>query len=194
MSPFVKLLSVVLVLVTFIGSASAGVLVDTLDKGPKTGEKIPDSLTARDQHGKIRDFQSLVGRRGLILHFYRPLVLCPTCEIQADQWSARAAEFRALGYEIAAVSNDVVDVLAQVAERRKIDFPLLSDPDSRIIASFGLLDDKYGPDSVWRGVALPMIFVIDRTCTVVRRFSSPDFRERPDVEEVLKLLRKGASG
>jgi peroxiredoxin Q/BCP len=172
----------------------AGGLVDTLGRGPRVGEKPPDVRGARDQNGEVRNTRSLTGRRGLILQFYRPMVLCPTCEIQAGRWSARAADFRAIGYEIAAVSNDAVDILSQVARRRQIDFPLLSDPDSRIIRAFGLIDDRYGRDSAWHGVALPMIFVIDRNHTITHRFSSPDFRERPDVDAVLKLLRKDAEG
>ena len=51
------------------------------------------------------------------------------------------------------------------------------------------MDDRYGRDSAWYGVAQPMIFVIAPDCTVVRRFSSQDFRQRPDIDAVLKLLR-----
>jgi peroxiredoxin len=59
-----------------------------------------------------------------------------------------------------------------------------------MIKSFGLNDDRYGRDSAWYGVALPMTFVIDPTRTVTHRFSSTDFRERPKVDDVLKLLGK----
>ena len=46
---------------------------DTLDKGPRVGDKIPHTLAARDQNKKHQDFKSLARRRGLVLMFSRSL-------------------------------------------------------------------------------------------------------------------------
>ena len=56
--------------VSVLGGAPAKA-ADTLDQGPKIGETIPHPLTARDQNGVARDFQSLKGDRGLVLPFSR---------------------------------------------------------------------------------------------------------------------------
>jgi peroxiredoxin len=40
------------------------------------------------------------------------------------------------GIKIAAISYDSPAILKDFAERHKIEFPLLGDPDSKIIASF----------------------------------------------------------
>ena len=42
-------------------------------RGPEVGSEIPHSLAAVDQNGRQQDFQSLKGKRGLLLLFSRSL-------------------------------------------------------------------------------------------------------------------------
>ena len=44
------------------------------------------------------------------------------------------------GIGVAAISYDTVDVVSDFSERRGITFPLLADPESRVIKSFGILN------------------------------------------------------
>ncbi len=63
-----KIIAVFVVMVALIGTAHA---MDTLDRGPKVGTKIPHTLATQDQHSKPQSFDSLKGRRGLVLIFSR---------------------------------------------------------------------------------------------------------------------------
>ncbi len=100
------------------------------------------------------------------------------------------ADFRALGYEVASVTYDRVDTLADFATRRAIGFTMLSDPRSAIIRAFDMLNDRYPGHAV----AHPIIFVIDAQGVVRHRFSGKHYRERTDIDLVLKTIRAAAGG
>jgi peroxiredoxin len=65
---------------------------------------------------------------------------------------------------------------------RDLDFPLLSDPDSRVIGRYGLLN----PDG--RGWPHPTVMVIDRHGVVRWRFMEVDYRVRATNEDILAAL------
>lgn len=65
--------TVLLALVVAAPSQGFADRYDTLEKGPRAGETIPPSLSARDQNGKLRDIRSLAHRRGLVVLFSRSL-------------------------------------------------------------------------------------------------------------------------
>jgi peroxiredoxin len=44
--------------------------------------------------------------------------------------------------------------------------------------------------SAWYGIALPAIFVVNADGKISHRFSTENYRERPDVERVLTTLGK----
>jgi alkyl hydroperoxide reductase subunit AhpC len=62
-------------------------------------------------------------------------------------------------------------------------FPLLSDPDHRVIDRYGLLNDK-----VQRPIPHPTTLVIDRKGIVRWRFTEVDYRVRPSNEDILKQV------
>lgn len=78
---------------------------------------------------------------------------------------------RAAGYEVFAISNDTVDRLADFSERHAISFPLLSDEDSAVIRSFGILNTLIQPGEGthmrWYGIPYPGTYVTDADGVVV---------------------------
>ena len=51
-------------------------------------------------------------------------------------------QLREEGFGLAAISYDSAAILENFAARRNITFPLLSDPESKIIRDFGILNEK----------------------------------------------------
>jgi len=92
------------------------------------------------------------------------------------------------------VTYDPVDILQRFAAREKIGFTLLSDPKSAIIGAFGLIDGSVPAGSDWYGFAHPMIFVVDPKGVIRRRFSEPNYQQRPDVDVILEILQKETKG
>lgn len=98
-----------------------------------------------------------------------------------------------LGYGLAAVTYDPVATLARFAARDRIAYPLLADEGSRIIRAFDLLDAAPPEGSRWHGIARPMIVALDAEGAVTHRFSTEDYRDRPDVDAVMEALGRSAN-
>jgi len=97
-----------------------------------------------------------------------------------------------LGYTVAIVTYDPVEVLQRYSAKESIRFTLLSDRGSILIKAFGLLDNSIPATSKWHGFAHPVIFVVDPEGVVRHRFSEENYRQRPDANAVLDVLRKDA--
>jgi peroxiredoxin len=95
--------------------------------------------------------------------------------------------------EILAVSIDPHDKAQILRDKLKgqpgFDFPLLSDPDHRVIDRYGLLNDKSN-----RGIPHPATYVIDRQGVVRWKFIEVDYKVRPSNEDVLAQVRKVETG
>jgi AhpC/TSA family/Thiol:disulfide interchange protein DsbD, N-terminal len=77
-------------------------------------------------------------------------------------------KFAQQGLGVAAISYDSPAILKEFAERHKIDFPLVADPDSEIIRMFKVLNaEALGKE---KGMAHPGFFYIDATGVVREKF------------------------
>jgi peroxiredoxin len=92
-----------------------------------------------------------------------------------------------------AISIDPPDVSKTFAEKIGSDgkgavgFPLLSDPDHKIIDTYGLRDPAYEGQKVY-GIPHPAVYVIDKSGKVVWAKIEANYRERPTNEEIRKAL------
>jgi peroxiredoxin Q/BCP len=91
--------------------------------------------------------------------------------------------------EILAVSVDPHEKALFLREKLKdnpgFNFPLLSDPDHKVIDRYGLLNAQ-----AQRPMPHPATYVIDRQGIVRWRFVEVDYKVRPSNEEVLKEITK----
>ena len=63
------------------------------------------------------------------------------------------ARFEQQGLKLAGISYDSQAILTDFAKRQKIEFPLLADPDSRVIRSFNVLKLNAQPSASRRPLA-----------------------------------------
>jgi peroxiredoxin len=153
--------------------------------GLRAGQKAPD-FSARDQFGKIQSLETLKGSKGTVLLFYRSADWCPYCKGQLIQLQAAKERFEKQGIELAGISYDSVGILKYFSDRKKIDFPLLSDPDSRIIRMYQVLNaEAVGPNA---GMARPGYFFIDTEGVIREKFFEARYRERLTGNTVLAKL------
>jgi len=97
-----------------------------------------------------------------------------------------AIQSRGLG--LAAVSYDSVAILKDFATRKKIAFPLLSDPGSTVIRAFGILNEAdYPPGQLAHGVPYPGTFVTDAQAIVRSKFFEKTYVERRTAASFLTL-------
>jgi len=94
---------------------------------------------------------------------------------------------------VAAISYDSRAVLEDFAKRRGITYPLLSDPDSSIIRSFGILNESVPKNSPFFGVPHPGTYVVTPDGVVTAKYFAQDYRERDTAAEIL-VRQFGLSG
>lgn len=169
------------------GSASPP-LPNVQTLGPQVGSRVPD-FTLRDQRGQSRTLASLMGRKGLMLVFYRSADWCPYCKTQLAELQTRTADLAKKGIGLAAVSYDPVAILADFSTRRRITFPLLSDPGSVTIKRYGILNTTV-PETNQQtyGIPFPGTFMLNAQGVVTARFFEQAYQERRTVGSVLARL------
>ncbi len=71
------------------------------------------------------------------------------------------------------------------ADRAGISYPLLSDPDSKVIRAFGILNEQVKPDSAFFGIPHPVTYLLDEHGVVRGRYSDDDYRVRYTASDIL---------
>ena len=104
------------------------------------------------------------------------------------------ARIRAEGLEVAAISYDSRAVLKNFAERRGITFPLLSDPNSKIIRDFGILNEQVPTDTPLYGIPYPGTYLLDRSGRVTAKYFEDDYTQRYTSADILVRRFGGSAG
>jgi len=92
-----------------------------------------------------------------------------------------------------AISVDPPDVSKIFADKiasdgkGAVNFPLLSDPDHKIIDAYGLRDPAYEGQKIY-GIPHPAVYVIDKQGKVVWAKVESDYKQRPTNEEIRAAL------
>lgn len=94
------------------------------------------------------------------------------------------------GLGLAAISYDSPAVLSNFGERKQIQFPLLSDSDSKIIRRFGILNTQPAKESTSYGIPYPGIYVLNAQGVVTAKYFEDDYKER-DAAAVILMKQFG---
>lgn len=90
------------------------------------------------------------------------------------------------GLGLAAISYDSEAILRDFSERRRIQYPLLADPDSDIIRSYGVLNEE--ATGITKGMARPGYFYISPAFVVKEKFFETAYTDRDTPNNVLLKL------
>ena len=85
---------------------------------------------------------------------------------------------------MAGISVDPVANNAAMVEKLLLRFPLLSDPDGRVIKEWGVWSDDDG------GIARPAIFAVRSDGSIGWRYVGVDYADRPTDDELFNSLRR----
>ena len=94
-------------------------------------------------------------------------------------------KIRAQGLGLAAISYDSTAVLKAFADREHIGFKLLSDPDSRIIRSYGILNETVDRNSPFFGIPHPGTYVLNERGVVIAKYFEDDYKVRNTAASIL---------
>jgi peroxiredoxin Q/BCP len=134
----------------------------------KTGDKAPDfTLTADD--GKSVSLSDFAGKQ-VVLYFY-PKASTPGCTIEACDFRDLRPKFAKQDIVVLGVSADPVKALVNFKTKQKLNFPLLSDPDHKMIESYGQWRMKKFMGRSFKGI-VRSTFLIDKTGHIAQIWDS----------------------
>ena len=170
--------------------------------GIPVGQKVPD-VHARDLDGKDLSLSSLYTKGPILLAFYRG-GWCPYCSSENHALAVAYPDYQKRGVTPVTVSVDTPDAEAKTKATYAIPFPVLSDSDAAMIEAFHVVnhvDDAtlakmkgFGIDlegfsgKSHHEIAIPSLFLIDRTGVVRWAHSDPDYKVRPSTAQVLAAI------
>jgi thioredoxin-dependent peroxiredoxin len=129
--------------------------------GSNKGDVVED-FELSDQTGTPRRLSELLSGGPVVLFFY-PAAMTSGCTAESCHFRDLATEFTAAGAQRVGISRDKVEKQKQFSDLHGFDYPLLSDPDSKVAAAFGVKRKlALGPLSNRR-----MTFVIDTDRTIL---------------------------
>jgi AhpC/TSA family/Disulphide bond corrector protein DsbC len=94
--------------------------------------------------------------------------------------------FEKRGVKLAAISYDSEEILKFFAERHKIEYPMLADPESNIIQAYGVLNSE--ATGMQKGFARPGYFFIDSNGIIREKFFEAKYRERLTGNSIITKL------
>ncbi|MBI2078396.1 MAG: peroxiredoxin [Euryarchaeota archaeon] len=124
------------------------------------GEMAPDfDAPVQDgSHLRLRDLRG----RWVVLYFY-PKDRTYGCTREACGFRDDHAELRAEGAEVVGVSRDDAGSHADFARRHELGFPLVADPDSKILEAYRAL--------AWYGWARRVTYLIDPAGRIAKAYA-----------------------
>jgi peroxiredoxin len=94
-------------------------------------------------------------------------------------------QFVTEGVGLAGISVDPVENNRAMVDKLLLPFPLLSDPEGRVIKEWDVWNENDG------GIAKPSIFAIRRDGSIGWAYVGRDFADRPTDDELFQSLRGG---
>ncbi|MBD0024099.1 thioredoxin-dependent thiol peroxidase [Gordonia pseudamarae] len=126
------------------------------------GDKAP-AFTLLDADENPVSLSDYSGRK-VIIYFY-PAAMTPGCTKQACDFRDNLAELNDAGVTVIGISPDKPAKLAKFVERDELTFPLLSDPEKKVLTEWGAFGEKKMYGKVVNGV-IRSTFLVDEDGTI----------------------------
>lgn len=123
------------------------------------GDEAP-AFSLPDADGNTVSLSDFVGRK-VIVYFY-PAASTPGCTKQACDFRDDLSELQSAGLDVVGISPDKPEKLARFRDAESLNFPLLSDPDKRVLAAWGAYGEKTLYGKTVQGV-IRSTFLVDET-------------------------------
>ena len=126
------------------------------------GDTAPD-FTLADDTGAEVTLSGLRGRK-VIVYFY-PAASTPGCTKEACDFRDNLAELNDSGIDVVGISPDKPEKLAKFRDAQSLTFPLLSDPDKKVLPAWGAFGEKKMYGKTVQGV-IRSTFLVDEKGTI----------------------------
>jgi peroxiredoxin Q/BCP len=121
------------------------------------GKLAPD-FTLEDQNGKSVSLSDFAGKKNVLVYFY-PKDDTPGCTKEACGFRDDLKAFEKLGVVVFGVSGDGAESHKKFIAKYKLPFPLLSDPDRKVMKKYGAFGEKVMYGKKTQGVIRSSVLV-----------------------------------
>ena len=149
----------------------------------KEGDKAP-AFKAKDQDGNTISLADFKGKN-LVLYFY-PQDDTPTCTKEACNYRDNYQSLLSKGFAVVGVSFDTEKSHKKFIKKYDLPFPLISDPDKKIIEDYGVWGEKILFGRNYMGT-LRTTFIIDKKGIITHIIHKVDSGNAS--QQVLDLLK-----
>lgn len=172
-----------------------------LESAINVGDIAPDFTLTNAEAKEISLYEEL--KKGpVVLMWYRG-GWCPYCNITMHYMQEFVGEFRERGAELIALSPEKPDDALSMAEKHDLEFVVLSDLHNVVAHKYGVVfkltpevhkiyEESFNlsqyNDNDKGELPLAVTYVIDMDGTVTYAFLHPDYRERADIDDIIKAL------
>jgi len=150
----------------------------------KVGQKAPD-FTLSDDNGQKVKLSDYKGKK-VVLYFY-PKDDTPGCTTEACNFRDGFSEIQARGAVVLGVSADSIESHKKFKKKFELNFPLLADPDKKMIESYGVWKEKSMYGKKYMGIERTT-FVIDSQGKISHIF--PKVKVAEHFDEVVEALEE----
>lgn len=123
------------------------------------GDKAP-AFSLPDADGNTVQLSDFKGRK-VIVYFY-PAASTPGCTKQACDFRDSLAELNEAGLDVIGISPDKPEKLAKFRDAEGLTFPLLSDPEKKVLTAWGAFGEKSMYGKTVQGV-IRSTFLVDES-------------------------------
>lgn len=145
------------------------------------GDRAPD-FTLKDQSNQDVRLSDFTDQGRVVLIFFRGRY-CPVCRASLRGFLTRYEDFRNSRVSIVAVGP----MTPEEAKGFDLPFPVLSDPELKVSAKYGLVHEK---GMMGKDVPRPTTILLGKDRKIQWMRAETSVRIRPDPDEIFELLRK----
>ncbi len=126
------------------------------------GDEAP-AFSLPDADGKTVNLGDYKGRK-VIVYFY-PAASTPGCTKQACDFRDNLGQLNEAGLDVIGISPDKPEKLAKFRDAERLTFPLLGDPERKVLTDWGTFGEKTMYGKTVQGV-IRSTFVVDENGTI----------------------------
>jgi len=167
---------------------------------PKVGEPMPPFMLP-DHEGQLVSLEQVLARGPAVIAFHRGH-WCPFCRLSMIALAEIEQQLKPA--QIVAISTETQRYTRMLREQTGAMFPVLTDMDGAYAMSLSIavmLDDKlanmiseagwdvplYQGGKEWL-LPIPAVFVVKQDGTIAARHIDPDYRQRMEIDELLRCV------
>ncbi|MDX2190372.1 MAG: thioredoxin-dependent thiol peroxidase [Bacteroidota bacterium] len=139
----------------------------------KVGDKAPE-IKSKDENGNDISLSSFLGKK-VVLYFY-PKDDTPGCTAESCNLRDNEMALKAAGYQILGVSVDDVKSHKKFKTKYNLPFPLIADPEQKIVNDYGIWVEKSMYGKKYMGTARTT-FLLDENGIITKIIDKVDTKE-----------------